>query len=204
MSSYKRATEKPPVARVGGACFQQPQHFSLRGRSLAVVVGDFPETPHWTRDNTDFPRPMRHSDARLCLACPPPARRASAPHERGVGGGSDPPFLSAGVARDEVNRRRRWRTINPRLGDSPPLVERWGSVPDGVAPSTVIPAGRLSSRPRSRQRKTADHNGPQAERGKPGGCTQPDISDPQHGQLATPLDGLGLRVDTRLTCPSRS
>ena len=43
----------------------------------------------------------------------------------------------------------------------------------------------------------------EAERGKPGGCTQPDSSDPQHGQLATPLDGLGLRVDTRLTYPSR-
>ena len=40
--------------------------------------------------------------------------------------------------------------------------------------------------------------------GTPGGCTQPDISDPQDGQLATPLDGLGLRVDTRLTCPPTS
>ena len=47
-------------------------------------------------------------------------------------------------------------------------------------------------------------NGPQAETGTPGGCTQPNISDPQHGQLATPLDGLGLRVDTRLTCPPTS
>ena len=47
-------------------------------------------------------------------------------------------------------------------------------------------------------------NGPQAETGKPGGCTQPNISDPRHGQLATPLDGLGLRVDTRLTCPPTS
>ena len=35
----------------------------------------------------------------------------------GVGGGSDPPFLSAGAARDEVNRRTQWRTINARLGD---------------------------------------------------------------------------------------
>ena len=31
---------------------------------------------------------------------------------------------------------------------------------EGVAPSTVIPAGRLSSRPGSRQRKTADHKCP--------------------------------------------
>ena len=30
---------------------------------------------------------------------------------------------------------------------------------------------------------------------------RPKISDLQHRQLATPLDGLGLRVDTRLICP---
>ena len=39
-------------------------------------------------------------------------------------------------------------------------------------------------------------NGPEAEKGKAGGCTQPDTSDGQHGQRGTPLDGLGLRVDT--------
>ena len=33
---------------------------------------------------------------------------------------------------------------------------------------------------------------PLATASKPGGCTQPNISDPQHGQLATPLDGPGL------------
>ena len=47
-------------------------------------------------------------------------------------------------------------------------------------------------------------NGPEAEKGKAGGCTQPDISDGQHGQRGTPLDSLGLRVDTRLTCPPTS
>ena len=41
-------------------------------------------------------------------------------------------------------------------------------------------------------------NGPEAEKGKPGGCAQPDISDGQHEQRGTPLDSLGLRVDTRL------
>ena len=71
-----------------------------------------------------------------------------------------------------------------------------------VAPSTVIPAGRLSGQPRSRLRKTADHKWPSGRERHAWGYTQPDISDPQHGQLATPLDGLGLRVDTRLTCPS--
>ena len=43
---------------------------SQRAEPLAVVVGDFPETPHQTRDNTDFPQPLRKSEARLCLACP--------------------------------------------------------------------------------------------------------------------------------------
>ena len=37
-------------------------------------------------------------------------------------------------------------------------------------------------------------NGPEAEKGKAGGCSQPDISDPNHGQPTTPLDGLGRRV----------
>ena len=47
-------------------------------------------------------------------------------------------------------------------------------------------------------------NGPEAEKGKAGGCTQPDISDGQHGQLATPLDGPGGRVsgvERSLACP---
>ena len=46
--------------------------FSQRANPLAVVVGVFPETLHQTRDNTDFPRPLRKSEARLRLACPPP------------------------------------------------------------------------------------------------------------------------------------
>ena len=37
-------------------------------------------------------------------------------------------------------------------------------------------------------------NGPEAEKGKAGGCSQPDISDPKPGQPTTPLDGLGRRV----------
>ena len=57
--------------------------FSQRAGFLAVVVLDFPETLHQTRDNTDCPRPLRSGDARPRLACPPPARRAGAPHERG-------------------------------------------------------------------------------------------------------------------------
>ena len=41
------------------------------GGGLAVVVRDFPETSHWTRDNTDFLRLMQQSEARLRLARPP-------------------------------------------------------------------------------------------------------------------------------------
>ena len=63
---------------------------SQRAEPLAVVVWDFPETPHQTRDKTDFPRPLRKSEARLRLACPPLAWRNGAPHERGAGGESDP------------------------------------------------------------------------------------------------------------------
>ena len=62
------------------------------GRALAVVVGDFPETPHQTRKDKHFPGPLRRGDARLRLACPPHARRVGAPHGRGEGGESDPWF----------------------------------------------------------------------------------------------------------------
>ena len=78
--------------------------FSQRVDPLAVVVGDFHETPHQTGDNTDFPRPLRKSDARLRLACPPLARRNGVPHERGAGGESDPPFLVAGAPSGTVSR----------------------------------------------------------------------------------------------------
>ena len=52
--------------------FTQPFHdfvthnaFLAEGGVLAVVVGDFHETPHQSGDNTDFPRPLRQSEARL-------------------------------------------------------------------------------------------------------------------------------------------
>ena len=37
-------------------------------------------------------------------------------------------------------------------------------------------------------------NGPEAEKGKPGACSQPHTSNREHGQLATPLDGPEGRV----------
>ena len=69
---------------------------------------------------------------------------------------------------------------------------------------SLPPQGRLSSRPGSRLEEQQTTNGPEAKRGKAGGCTQPDISDRQHGQRGSPLDSLGLRVDTWLTCPPTS
>ncbi len=42
------------------------------------------------------------------------------------------------------------------------------------------------------EQQTTD--GLEAETGKPGACSQPDISDPKRGQLAIPLDGPGGRV----------
>ena len=54
------------------------------GVVLAVVVRDFHETPHQKRDNTDCPRLMRQSEARLRLARSPSpgavARRARRGH----------------------------------------------------------------------------------------------------------------------------
>ncbi len=108
------------------------QRLSLRGRSLAVVVRDFPETPHQTRNNTDFPRPLRKGEARLRLACPPLARRNGAPHERGAGGESDPPFFPAGAPRAREKVSAKVSALCPPFGE--------------VALSTVIPGGKAIER----------------------------------------------------------
>ena len=105
--------------------------FLSEGGALAGVVGDFPVTAHQTRDDTDFPRPVRKSEARLRLASPPFARRNDAPHERGAGGESDPTLFAAGTARGRVKVDRGPDTFTPSL---------W------VALTTEIPAGRLLSR----------------------------------------------------------
>ena len=52
-----------------------------------------------------------------------------------------------------------------------------------------VPKTVTFSMPIDNREKQQTANGPQAATGKPGGCTQPTISDPQRGQLATPLDG---------------
>jgi len=69
--------------------------FLSEGGALAVVVRNFPETAHQTRDNTDLPRPLRRSKARLRLAGPPHVRRNGAPDVRGAGGEIAPPFFGS-------------------------------------------------------------------------------------------------------------
>ena len=98
------------------------------GGVLAGVVWDFRETPHRKRDNTDFLRPLRNSEARLRLAGPSPARRNGAPHERGAGGESDLPILAAGAPRGSAKGDRGWDTPCPPCGE--------------VALTTVIPGGK--------------------------------------------------------------
>ena len=56
------------------------------GGARAVVVRDFPESSHQTRDNTESPRRLRPSEARLGLACRPRVRRNGAPCEGGQRG----------------------------------------------------------------------------------------------------------------------
>ena len=95
--------------------FDRPNAFLSEGEVLAVVVEDFPETVHQTRNNADFARPPRKSEARLRLACPPPARRGGAPHGRGAGGGSDPLIFGAGAPPG----RGKWPTLKTTI--SPPV-----------------------------------------------------------------------------------
>ena len=111
--------------------------FSQRAPPLAVVVGNFPETLHQTRDNTDFPRLMGQSEARLRLARPP-SPDAAARRTRGVLVVRAPPPFWPLVRHGGGQRwRPRWPPFAPPCGE--------------VAPSTEIPAGRPSSRPGGRR-----------------------------------------------------
>ena len=103
------------------------------GGALAVVVGEFPETPQRTRDNTDFPPPLRTRKARLRLACLALARRNGAPHERDAGGESDPPVFAAGAPRGRARVEAR---VETRTAPFAPLAGR-----------SLSPQGSLAGRP---------------------------------------------------------
>ncbi len=83
------------------------------GEALAVVVERFSETPHRKRDNTDFPRPLRPSEARLRLGWPPPAGCGDVAQERGAGGGSDPGLFAADAPREGARPDRPPDTLPP-------------------------------------------------------------------------------------------
>ena len=59
------------VAVKGGDDLDSHTASLSEGGALAVVVEYYPETPHQKWDNWDFPRLVRQSEARLCLACRP-------------------------------------------------------------------------------------------------------------------------------------
>ena len=87
----------------GMAHFFAPRNGSLgEGGALAAVVRGIPETPHRTRDSTDFPRALRKSEARLPLA-----RAATAWRTGGVlVVGATPPFWPLMRHRGGVNGPR--------------------------------------------------------------------------------------------------
>ena len=114
--------------------FTQPFHdfdthnaLLSEGEVFAVVVWDFPEMPHQARDNRDFPRPLRESEARLRLTGPP-SPGATARRTRGVLVVRATPPFSALV------RHRGGLAVSPH---SSRLTSPWR-----VAPTTVIPFGK--------------------------------------------------------------
>ena len=110
----------PIYARGVGHFFDRNDASLREGGVLAVMVRVIPETPHWTRDITDFPRALRKSEARLRLACPPPARRGGVAQGRGAGGGSDPAVFAADAPREGVRPDRLPDTLTPLSSGSLP------------------------------------------------------------------------------------
>ena len=119
------------------------------GKALAVVVKAVPGSPHWRRVGTDSPCPLRQSAVGCGPACAGLARR--------VGGAA----REGRKWRERPRVFRRWcatgqgRWCTPKFTISPP--------PSGVAPSTLLPAGRPLSRPGSRQQKQQTTDGKERE-----------------------------------------
>ena len=104
--------------------------FSQRAEPSPLSFGTFPKR-RMGRGITRISRVRCENAKRGGASRPPLARRVGAPHERGDGGGSDPPFLAAGAPPGRVKGDRQNDTF---------------TLPsERVAPSTVIPAGRQSS-----------------------------------------------------------
>ena len=154
--------------------------------ALAAVVKALPENPHGTGV---FPRP-HHLRRRGCAPRVPLPSGGNRGAQKGGKWRERPPFLPFKV------RHRAGMTIAHQIAHFSSPFRAGGrslhSDPCGKAVESAKKPTAKNSRPQMALRP---------RRGKPGGCTQPNMSDPQHGQFATPLDGLGLRVDTRLTCP---
>ena len=148
---------------------------SQRAEPSPLWYGTFPETPHQTRDNRNFPRPLRKSEARLRLACPPLAWRNGAPHERGAGGESDPLFLAAGAARGRAKVAAKVAALCPPCGE--------------VALTTVIPGGKAIEPARRPAPGTAE----------PGSGEEKDHSSPTGHDWYLEDRGLYPRCPTRGT-----
>ena len=97
-----------------------------------------------------------------------------------------------------AQKGRKWR-------ERPPFYPSWCGTGRGARSLHSDPCGKAVESPRKpTAEKQQTTNGPQAETGTPGGVHTTQYLRSAPGQLATPLDGLGLWVDSRLTCPPTS
>ena len=132
-----------------------------------------------------IPRVRCDKAKRGCASRVPASRvpaSPGAPHGRGEGGGSDPPFLAAGAAPASVHRRTQWRTINTPLERGRSL----HSDPCGKAVESARKSARRTAKPGSR----GDGSSPGGDRGSPGACGP----EPGRGSLC-PLGPVRAKAD---------
>ena len=113
------------------------------------------------RGITSIFRVLCDTAKRGCASHVPPS--PGAPHERGAGGGSDPPFFAAGAAPASVHRRTQWRTINTPLEGG----RSFHSDPCGKA---IEPARKSAPRTVKPGSGRGDGSSPGGDRGGPGAC----------------------------------
>ena len=129
MASYGCTLYKAGSDHLKGSPLRQPQRFTLRGRSPRCCGPGRSRKAASVAERQAFSASVATRRNEAAPRGYPPSRRVGAPHERGAGGGSDPPVFAAGAASGGGNVLTPASTITPALR--------------GVAPSTVIPAGRL-------------------------------------------------------------